>query len=375
MRLASFIRQSMEAILQEWEDFARTIQPSHRTMNVTELRDHAEEMLHEIANVLEYPADSRQATIGTDHEHLSGNIDSAAQEHAIQRLGAGFSIDQLIAEYRALRASVLHLWSQQHAAAATLEVQDIHRFNEALDQALSESVARYALMVRQAQDIFMGILGHDIRTPLNAIRIGTEALMRTPSLDSRSIQIASRLFNSAARISELVDGLFDLTHARFGMKLSLRPADMGLLAEQVTEEIRASHPDRAISLSRSGDLRGNWDRGRVCQILSNLVNNALQHGSQSAPISIFIAQEDDAVRLEVHNFGTPIPDTEIGHIFEPMRRYANAASATQGTLSNLGLGLYIAREATVAHGGTITVHSSEEDGTRFVVCLPKGKPE
>lgn len=373
MRLASFIQQNMEGILQEWEDFARAIQPPHRTMNVTELRDHAEEMLHEIAEGLDRsPVDNK----GALHPRVAipmSSIDSAAQEHAIQRLGAGFSIDQLVAEYRALRASVLYLWSQQHGSVGALEVQDINRFNEALDRALSESIAHYSLMMRQAQDIFMGILGHDIRTPLNAIRMGTEALMRTPSLDSKSIQIASRLFNSTARMNELVDSLFDLTHARFGMKLTLRPADMGLLVEQVIEEIRATHPDRLILLSRSGELQGSWDTGRVCQILSNLICNALQHGSQTQPISVSVAQQDSAVRLEVHNFGPPIPDVEIGHIFEPMRRYAHPASASRSPLSNLGLGLYIAREVTVAHGGTLTVSSNEEDGTRFVACLPKGK--
>lgn len=371
MRLSEFILDNLEPILQEWEDFARSIQPSHRSMNVVELRDHAEEMLREIAVDLHKPRSHNEKVARSKGQGPARLTDSAAQVHAMQRLQSGFSMDQLVAEYRALRTSVLHLWSRKYRAAGALDVEDITRFNEALDQALSESVARYSQVLRQAQDIFIGILGHDIRTPLNAIRMGSETLMRTATLDARSIHIASRVFNSSARISELVDGLLDLTHARFGMKLNVRPADMGMLAEQVIEEIRAAHPDRKIALSVCGELQGNWDTGRLCQILSNLLSNALQHGSPIHPISVSLEADDASVALRVHNFGAPIPENEIGHIFEPMRRYAHPSDSAQGSLSNLGLGLYIAREVALAHGGKIVVSSSEEAGTCFEVHIPK----
>ena len=373
MRLAEFILGNMESILQEWEDFARTIQPSHRSMNVAELRDHAEEMLKDIAKDLSRSRSLSEKLARSKGQDTPRTTDSAAHDHALQRLQSGFSIDQLVAEYRALRTSVLHLWSKQHRAVGALEVEDISRFNDALDQALSESVARYSLIQRQAQDILIGILGHDIRTPLNAIRIGSETLMRNTALDARSIQIASRLFSSTMRISELVDSLLDLTQARFGMKLSLRPVDMGLLAEQVMEEIRAAHPDRELILRVAGDAKGHWDAGRLSQIISNLICNALQHGSPTHPITVCLNADIDYASLSVHNFGPSIPQTELGHIFEPMRRYAQASQKTQYSLSNLGLGLYIAREVAIAHGGSITVASGDEDGTRFEVCLPKGK--
>lgn len=364
--------KNMEPILQEWEDFARTIQPAHRSMNVAELRDHAEEMLKDIAEDLSRARSLNEKLARSKGQNAPKLTDSAAHDHALQRLQSGFSIDQLVAEYRALRTSVLHLWSRQHRAVGTLEAEDINRFNEALDQALSESVARYSLIQRQAQDILIGILGHDIRTPLNAIRIGSEILLRNAALDARSIQIASRLFSSTMRISELVDSLLDLTHARFGLKLSLKPVDMGLLAEQVIEEIRAAHPDRKLTLNIVGNLQGYWDAGRVSQIISNLLSNALQHGSPLHPISASVREDHDNVTLSVHNFGPAIPQSELGHIFEPMRRYTQPSEVARHSLSNLGLGLYIAREVATAHGGSITVTSSEEEGTCFEVCLPKG---
>jgi signal transduction histidine kinase len=368
MRLSIFIERNVEPILQAWEDFARSIQLAHRTMDVAELRDHAEEILHEIAQDLNRPRseiERIERSKGQDAPAEDGN--SAAKIHGDLRLRSGFTIDQLVAEYRALRTSVLHLWSKRSKTATWFEVEDITRFNEAVDQALSESVAQYAKMERQAQDIFIGILGHDIRTPLNAISIGAETLMRAESPDGKYIQLASRMLNSSARINGMVNDLLDFTKARFGMRLSPHPADIGQLTEQVIEEIRSTYPERTIIFNVSGNLSGAWDSGRISEALSNLICNALQHGSQTEPVSVSLSGETDEVAVTVHNFGMPIPEEQIGHIFEPMRRYTETPRDGQGSHSNLGLGLYI------AHRGTISAVSNESEGTRFTIRLPRFK--
>jgi signal transduction histidine kinase len=365
----------MEPVLQDWENFARSIQPPHRDMDVTELRDHAEEILREIIQTLDSPcADSGKIELPSGHVPIRDGI-SAAEIHAVQRLRSGFTIDQLVAEYCALRISVLNRWARRSKTATCFEVEDMSRFNEALDQALSKSVARYSEMIRQAQDIFIGILGHDIRTPLSAISIGAETLMRNESLEGKAAQIASRIFNSSTRISGLVDNLLDFTSARFGMQLALRPVDMSVLAQQVTEEIRSAHPERPLYLDVAGDCNGKWDSGRISQVISNLVSNALQHGSHTEAVCVSLTGATDKVRLTVHNLGTPIPADEIGHIFEPLRRYSKIQRYQQGAYLNLGLGLYIAREVIVAHGGVVSVSSNETQGTTFTVDLPKLKDE
>ena len=372
MRLSIFIRENMEPILQEWEDFARLIQPAHRIMDVVELRDHAEDMLREIADDLERPR-SETERIERSKGHAPPVCDghSAAQIHATLRLHSGFTIDQVVAEYRALRASVLHLWSHRTKTPTWFEVEDIIRFNDAVDQALSESVVQYSKMEKQARDIFIGILGHDIRTPLNAISIGAETLMRTEALDGKYIQLASRIFNSSARINGMVSGLLDFTHARFGMPIARDSTNIGQLAEQVTEELRSAYPERTIILNARGNLNGMWDSGRISQALSNLVSNALQHGSQDKPVSVALSGAADEVAVTVHNLGKPIPQEEIGHVFEPMRRYLKTSWNSQGSHSNLGLGLYITREVVIAHGGTIEAASSMSEGTTFTIHLPK----
>ncbi len=371
MRLSVFIKEALEPILHEWDEFARSIQPQHRAMELAELRDHAEEMLLEIADDLDRPQTEIEKLERSKGRGPARNNDSAAEIHATHRLLSGFTIDQLVAEYRALRTSVLHLWTSRHPGATASEVEDLIRFNEAVDQALSESVARYSSMVRQAQDIFIGILGHDIRTPLNAISIGAETLMRAETLDPRHIQMASRIFNSSARISSLVNNLLDFTQARFGLLLTRHPANLGRLAQQVAEEILAAYPERHIQLTASGDLDGIWDGGRIGQVLSNLVSNALQYGDANQPISIRLDGDADCVTIAVQNAGTPIPEEEIGHIFEPLRRYSRTPPHGRGSDRHLGLGLYIAREVVSAHGGTITVTSDAVAGTCFTVRLPK----
>jgi signal transduction histidine kinase len=296
MRLSRFIEHAIDPVLQDWEDFARSIQPQHRDMDVTELRDHAEEMLREIVQSMDSPcADIKMIEQPSGHAAVRGE-NSAAEVHAIQRLRCGFTIDQLVAEYCALRISVLDRWARRSKTATWFEVEDMSRFNRALDQALSKSVARYSEMIRQAQDIFIGILGHDIRTPLSAISIGAETLMRSESLEGKSVQIASRIFNSSTRISGLVDNLLDFTSARFGMQLALHPVDMAMLAEQVTEEIRSAHPERTILLDVMGDCNGKWDSGRISQVISNLISNALQHGSQTEAVCVSLAGGTDKVQ-------------------------------------------------------------------------------
>lgn len=128
--------------------------------------------------------------------------DTAAETLADTRLLTGFSIDQMVSEYRALRASVLLLWSKEITTGVAFELEDMTRFDEAIDQTLGESVARYSRSVNQSKNLFLGILAHDLRTPLSAIWLGAEILPRAPEIGSRFTKISSRIYNSAKRADE-----------------------------------------------------------------------------------------------------------------------------------------------------------------------------
>ncbi|MEG3191012.1 sensor histidine kinase [Lysobacter sp. D1-1-M9] len=373
MRLSEFIRHNMEPILQEWEDFARTIEPTTGVMDVAELRDHAEDMLKVISADL--------ATWQTDEESVEkskGHVpptpgDTAAEIHAETRLKCGFTIEQLISEYRALRASVLLLWSDQNEDVVRFHARDITRFNEAVDQALAESVSRYAAMVRQAQDIFVGILGHDLRTPLQSVSLGAEYLMQSPDSDANLIQLGSRMFRSSTRMSEMLDNLLDFTRSRIGGGISISRAETNLAAvcEQVVEELSLSNPGRTIRCVIDGDVRGRWDAGRLGQVYQNLINNALQHGSKDGEVSVVTTANPQDIVLTVHNDGEPIAPDEQEHIFDLLSRHARHAAGDGPSQKNLGLGLYITREIVLAHHGSISLQSTQTAGTTFTVRVPK----
>lgn len=144
--------------------------------------------------------------------------------------------------------------------------------------------------------------------------------------------------------------------------------DLAAVCRQVLDEARASHPNREVTLTLAGDLRGIWDEARLAQVLSNLVENAVQHGAEDAPVAVSAHGEGERVWLAVHNRGVPIPKAMLARIFVPL--VASMPGESRGKAGSLGLGLYIAREIVLAHGGSVDVTSSEDAGTTFTVCLP-----
>jgi signal transduction histidine kinase len=331
-------------------------------MDVLELRDHAKEILEEIAAELAYP----------DHERkrdLQGN--TPAEVHADTRAVSGFTVDQLLSEFRALRASVLNLWSQRKKTATWFEVEDMSRFNAAIDRALAESVARYTEAQRQSQDIFLGIIGHDLRTPLSAINIGATYLMRSEDADAKLIQLGSRMFTSAVRMQEIIDNLLDFVRSRSGGGIPILPdaVDLRVVSEHIVDEFQVSSPGAVIRAEVTGDVRGHWDGARIGQVYQNLIGNAIQYGANT-PVSVVTCGNDGEVVITVHNDGPPIPPAMQKDIFDPTRR-GLSISTYSSNRKNMGLGLYIVREVVKSHSGTVEVSSTEKTGTTFTVRLPR----
>lgn len=373
MRLATFILENMEKILEQWESFARTTQPTDARMSPVALRDHAEAMLRVIATDLDSPQTDRESIQKSRGNAPKTHVETAAESHADERLRSGFSMSQMVGEYRALRASVLRLWLKSNTDYTEADSGDMIRFNEAIDQALAESVENYAQLAIESQDIFLGILGHDLRSPLQSVSLGAAYMMRSQDIDSRMIQLGARMYNSATRMSEMLDDLLDFTKIRIGsgLEMSRKPTDLALVCGQVVEEFLASHPGRVIRSATAGDCCGNWDGRRIAQVCQNLIGNALQYGMPDSPIEISMQGNADDVVLSVRNLGTPIPEAEQSTLFDPLRRHVARISEDAYSSKNLGLGLYIAKEVVRAHHGTITLKSTAAEGTIFRVILPK----
>ncbi|WP_309896974.1 PAS domain S-box protein [Archangium sp.] len=225
-------------------------------------------------------------------------------------------------------------------------------------------------LVRQRSEFeqqLLGIVGHDLRNPLSAILVSAELLKMRVS-DERLVRPLSRITSSAERATGIIRDLLDLTQIRMGSGIPVhpKPTDLSELVRQVVEEHRASHPERDIQLSPCQEAQGVWDADRLAQVVSNLVSNALQYSPEDSPIRLEMEAAEYEARLRVHNAGPCIPEALQPHIFEPFKRgHVDTAS------KSLGLGLFIVERIVSAHGGTIECRSTEDEGTTFLVRLPR----
>lgn len=363
----------MEPILQAWEDFARTIEPPALTMDDTELRDHARQMLQAFATDLATPQTEPERVAKSKGLGRRGSDDTAAETHAEARLLSGYTVVQLVSEYRALRASVLTLWFASLADGQPAHMADVTRFNEAIDQAVAESVARYEHMVKLSQNMFLAILGHDLRNPLGTVVTGSTFVMQALDIPPRYVLVATRMFNSAKRMSKLINDLIDFTRSHLGPGIPVRVKQGSIVAvcEEVVNELRTFHAEKQIDLHVPPQLDAIFDEGRVAQVLSNLIGNAIQYGSGDAPVTVEVRGTDNDVVIAVNNRGATIPSEKLSSVFNPMVRIAASVSNDYLERTSLGIGLYISREIVHAHGGKLGLASTDDDGTTFTVTMPR----
>jgi signal transduction histidine kinase len=368
MTLSQFIAQSSERIIADWEVFARSCLPAANVMDLDQRRDHVANMLKAISNDLETPQTKREQVekaIGNDDADV--NSHTASNAHGTDRAASGYTPGQMVSEFRALRASVLRLWAEAQSNFDGANLEEITRFNEAIDQLLAESMAKYAQDVDRVKDLFLGVLGHDLRNPLGAIMMSATLLMTKEGTEWQHAKTAARILASGTRMEGLISDLLDFTRARMGAGIPITRAEVDLEAEcrSTVDEIAAFHPTCNVSFQPTGELRGFWDGARIAQALSNLLGNAVQHGARQGSIAVELRGEPDRVVLSVHNQGQPIPKRHLQHIFDPFRQLAPGHST-----SNVGLGLYIVQAIVVAHGGAVDAESSDR-GTTFTIRLPR----
>jgi signal transduction histidine kinase len=370
MRLSQFMRTNSEQILAEFEAFARTIVPLN-TMDEAELRDHADQLLDVIARDLDTPESAQEAI---DKAQGRSDADEAgpetpAQDHGAGRAISGFTVSEMVSEYRALRESVVRLWTGAKVDLTATDLEDLIRFNGSIDQALAESTERFMRELDKTRETFLGVLGHDLRTPLGAIITSAKFILEVGDLPPTSRTLARAIVSSSTRMNAMVADLLDFTRGRLGMSIPIEPgrADLAVVLSAAVQETTAALPELDLKLETNGDLFGNWDSVRLSQVLNNLISNAVSHGSSGTPITIRAKGNAEDVVFSVHNYGRTIPAHEIEEMFDPL----NSRPSPSDNSRHMGLGLYIVRDVVSAHGGTIDVQSTEADGTTFIVCLPR----
>jgi signal transduction histidine kinase len=372
MKLSSFITAHMESILTEWDAFAKTLGPAATDMTNLALRDHARQILETTAKDIESSQNADQQSKkskGWEHDEH----DSAASEHGRLRQEDGFTMIQMVAEYRALRATVLRLWLPHVKQVTEETTTDMLRFNEAIDQAVAESTARYTEQTTRTRNTFLAILGHDLRTPLAAMAMAGDYLMMPNIGATGTAKVGARVKSSAAAMSAMVNDLLEYARTQLGsgMPVARHEADVHGICQSAIDEVELAHPDCQFELNTVGNLVGIFDIARLRQALINLLTNAVQYRAKEHPVRISASEEKDAINIRVQNRGPVIPPDSLIAIFNPLVQLAGDGQQEGRLSTSLGLGLFIAREITEAHNGTITVESNESSGTVFTIRLPK----
>lgn len=368
-RLGEFIQAHSGEILQAWDTFAATVAHEGQPLDPRTLRDHAAEILHAIALDLAQPQSPAEQDAKGRGLAPRSPFPTPAETHADFRMVAGFAVDAMITEYRALRASVLRIWAKSGGGAAAGDLADLTRFNEAIDQSIAESVGRYTHQTKSATDLFIGILGHDIRNPLGTIVLSAEALVRSGQLTREA---AAPISNAAVRIKGIIEQVVDFTRAQSEgvMPVTRAPGDLAEQIAKVVQETRVRHPEKTIRLEGSGSLQGMWDEARMGQLVSNLMGNAVRYGAREGEITVRTWGTPQEAGFSVHNVGNPIPAEDRDRIFEPLQR-GLPERERRGEPSGLGLGLYICREIVRSHGGVLALESTAAGGTTFSVTMPR----
>jgi K+-sensing histidine kinase KdpD len=236
---------------------------------------------------------------------------------------------------------------------------------------MTESLSRFTKKLNYAGSLLAETLVHDFRGPLADVRNSANELLMKGALDVENVKLVSQIESSTARITPLVSDLIDAVGIRLGKGVPIVPAqmDIGTAVQETAEKVQVAHPDRKILIEMSGDLKGEWDRARVGQVLSNLIGNAVQHGQKTSAIDIAANGADQEVILSVHNVGA-IPSYSVGTIFDPLPRGEDERQIHSET-ARLDLGLFITKAIVTSHGGDVTVTSSEEKGTTVTAHFPR----
>jgi signal transduction histidine kinase len=230
--------------------FARTLVPASDDMSPRNLRNHIKEILNFIADDIESPQTESDRVKKSQGKRPRNTEHSAAKIHASLRQAGGFSMNQMVSEFRALRASVIKLWEAQLAEAAKVDISDLTRFNESIDQAITEAISYYTKTSDHSRDLFLGILSHDLRSPIGAMKMSAQLALNIGTLNERQMMLMSQIIASSGRATEIIDHLLDLTRARLGSGLQVikNHMDMTFVSRQLVDEMRAMHPSRTFQL-------------------------------------------------------------------------------------------------------------------------------
>lgn len=378
MRLAAFIEARVDGIVEPWRTSIQRATPDGAGRADPAQDAHAREVLLAIVAHMRHDANEEERSAGPRIESMNDPTgpQTAAGKHGVARHLAGFDLDEVVSEFRVLRAIVLARW--RHDAArpvGDIAAEEIARFHEGVDQALAESIHAFSATQARSRDMFLAVLGHDLRGPLSGINMSADLLALPAMAEPVRLQVAARIRRASSVMTRLTTDLLEYARSRLGAALPIARSacDLRAVCEEAIDFAGAAYPALSIDADFSGDLRAHCDAARLQQVLGNLLSNAVQHGEPGRPVSLVARRDEQCVVIVVANRGKVIPREAFAMIFEPMCRLPLQGDETFEQRTRVGLGLSIVRQIVEGHGGTVSVESSAE-ATAFTVRLPDAPP-
>jgi signal transduction histidine kinase len=300
----------------------------------------------------------------------TGTVLQEWRRHVLVAAALGAVASALLAAlwFTAVRQSHLHRSAAQQWEDAARALQAEISLREQAQESMRLGAQRLSF-----GDQLIGIVSHDLRNPLNTISLTAAVMARRGKLGPQEAQLVQRIQNSTERAARLIGDLLDFTQARLRGRIPVHPrqVDVHELLRGVLVELETAHPGRIEHSLAAGDPQGEWDPDRLSQVVENLVTNALKYGAAEGSVLVTTRSDGGDLVLEVHNDGTPIPPDKLEAIFEPLQRAAEANQPNPDR--SIGMGLYIVKHIVEAHHGAMRVESTAEQGTTFVVRLPRAR--
>lgn len=305
MRLSTFIRGHMQEIIDEWMIFAKKNAPSDGEMTDLALKDHAVEMLTAIAADIETQQSNAQQQDKSHGNNDNNGGGSAASIHGELRQASNFSLLQLSSEFRALRATVLRLWVPKIQEISEPIGYEMIRFNEAIDQALAESIATYTGRTDRTRELFLAVLGHDLRAPLATVASIGSILSHKEAPVAKLANLGKMVQRSAMLMGTMVTDLLGFARLQMGagMPTTKDLINVQDVCEAAAADARAMYPNSNIVFTTSGKITGCFDGVRLQQLLTNLLINAAQYSEKNRDVLFAANAVEDNIVFNVTNFG------------------------------------------------------------------------
>ncbi|MBD2010111.1 HAMP domain-containing histidine kinase [Microcoleus vaginatus ZQ-A3] len=354
------LKQNSEKIMRMWEKRARDEISASTHHNSLVLQDSLPLYLNQLVDQLSHRIVRTPARITADKVEST----RIGKLHGNERAGyADYSMTHLIFEYRLLRQVIFQVLEEE----APLGVEDRDIIIGSIEQAVNDAATQFSETLRDIQELFMVTLTHDLRNPINVVKMGTQLTLRRLERGDSHADVAARMLSAINRLDSMIQNLLDASRLRAGqsLKMEFEECDFVMLVQEVVEDLSFAYGDRFVVVSES-EIRTYCSRKEIRRVIENLAINAVKYGAPSTPITLTLQQTETQISLTIHNEGDPIALDAQSILFQQFRRTICAEEQT-----GWGLGLFLAKNITEAHKGTLEVESAEGKGTSFIINLPK----